>query len=307
MAGDTAFVVIRQALQGVSVLSGISQAYNAIRGPLSIASTIFSGVTLAKNISEKTDAFGAGSVVSAAWQDDLMGEIRSHSGVGLAFRGNVGPNQNGKPSYNTTQLISQLQNEILAEVSICISLVCARNQVRNVLRSIENDIAEMNGVSTLIGLVDGTPFSFVLSYATQEIGNQHVTDLAHDYAMFSKAENDYNNTIAYSLAYIRSKAVSIAWLKEFENVSNGGDGITRKFTPAEKEELISNPKRPRVSGMQGHHEIPVSEDPELAGDPDNIRIVKGSVQKKNSEHYLLHFTPEGKRKKSNKNEKIRKK
>ena len=50
-------------------------------------STISSGVSLLQSITSMSSKFGVGGDVTAFWQDDLMGEIRSHSGVGLAFKG----------------------------------------------------------------------------------------------------------------------------------------------------------------------------------------------------------------------------
>ncbi|MBL0314752.1 MAG: hypothetical protein IPP69_02870 [Flavobacteriales bacterium] len=73
--------------------------------------------------------FGVGGDVTASWQDDLMGEIRSHSGVGLAFQGgklegNPGSTNPTKPiiyivdmtinaHINLTKMVSHMQ-DILA-------------------------------------------------------------------------------------------------------------------------------------------------------------------------------------------------
>ena len=102
IAGGAAVVGIGQALQGAS---GISQAFQAVRGVLSAVSTISSGVSLMKSISSMSSKFGVGSEVTASWQDDLMSEIRSHSGVGMAFRGagdggQFSPPQIGDPKAN---------------------------------------------------------------------------------------------------------------------------------------------------------------------------------------------------------------
>ena len=84
IAGGAELVGIGKALQGAS---GISQVFQAVRGVLSAVSTISSGLSLMKSISSMSSKFGVGSEVTAFWQNDLMGEIRSHSGVGLAFKG----------------------------------------------------------------------------------------------------------------------------------------------------------------------------------------------------------------------------
>ena len=71
-----------------------------------------------------------------------------------------------------------------------------------------------------------------------------------------------------------------------ENVLNGGPGITRKFTPEEIEYIETHGKLP--SNLHGHHNESVMDRPDLAGDPDNIRILDGEGPhgpKIGSEHY----------------------
>ena len=77
----------------------------------------------------------------------------------------------------------------------------------------------------------------------------------------------------------RSEAVKKAWGLERENVMNGGDGITRVWTAAEKAELL---ERGKVSGYVGHHMWSVSGYPNYAGNPYNIQFLT------RAEHFEAH-------------------
>ena len=77
----------------------------------------------------------------------------------------------------------------------------------------------------------------------------------------------------------RSKAVKDAWKAEVDNVKNGGDGITRKWSGPEKEQLLA---RGKVKGYHGHHMKSVKGYPELAGDPNNIQFLT------KAEHLMAH-------------------
>ena len=78
----------------------------------------------------------------------------------------------------------------------------------------------------------------------------------------------------------RTSAVRKAWKLEYENVINGGSGISRKWNQAEITELVSTGK---VKGYQGHHMKSVKGYPELAGDPHNIQFLT------RREHLQAHF------------------
>lgn len=65
----------------------------------------------------------------------------------------------------------------------------------------------------------------------------------------------------------RSVAVRDAWVIEKEDVAYGGNGITHKFNKEEKKELRN---KGSVSGMQGHHEKNVADNPQEQANPDNI-------------------------------------
>ncbi len=87
---------------------------------------------------------------------------------------------------------------------------------------------------------------------------------AHDAA---KAADKAKDTIKASE---RASAVRKAWKLEYENVANGGTGISRVWSKGEIDELLSTGK---VRGYQGHHMKSVKGYPELAGDPHNIQFL----------------------------------
>ena len=77
----------------------------------------------------------------------------------------------------------------------------------------------------------------------------------------------------------RRRAVRQAWKNEQNNVLNGGDGISRIWTPLEKAELLA---RGKVTGYQGHHMKSVFGHPALAGDPTNVQFLP------TKEHFKAH-------------------
>jgi len=81
----------------------------------------------------------------------------------------------------------------------------------------------------------------------------------------------FGSANAVSLGSARQSAVSNAWKQERTLVQQTGKG-TRPWTAAEKQELLSTGK---VKGFEGHHINDASTHPKLAGDPDNIKFVKG--------------------------------
>src|SRR5262249_37169083 len=74
-----------------------------------------------------------------------------------------------------------------------------------------------------------------------------------------------------SLSSQRNSAREQAWRQERTRVMRGEAG-TRRWTAAERAELI---KTGRVSGYEAHHINSVNGHPELAGNPANIKFVKG--------------------------------
>lgn len=88
----------------------------------------------------------------------------------------------------------------------------------------------------------------------------------------------HNNPATYpdrdghdSLDSQRNAAREKAWKQEQDLVRRTGQG-TRNWTASEKAELLS---KGRVSGYEAHHINSVKDHPELAGDPANIKFVKG--------------------------------
>ncbi len=76
---------------------------------------------------------------------------------------------------------------------------------------------------------------------------------------------------AVSLNRVRQSAVSNAWKQERILVQETGRG-TRLWTIKEIQELLATGK---VKGIEGHHINDASTHPQLAGDPNNIKFVKG--------------------------------
>ena len=74
-----------------------------------------------------------------------------------------------------------------------------------------------------------------------------------------------------SLESQRSAAVRQAWKQEQQLVATTGKG-TVDWTPAQKAELLQTGK---VGGFEGHHINSVNGNPELAGEPNNIKFVEG--------------------------------
>ena len=73
-----------------------------------------------------------------------------------------------------------------------------------------------------------------------------------------------------SIASQRRNAVRKAWLIEYNDVINGGKGVTRQWSASEIKELINTKK---VKGYFGHHMFSVNKYPDLAGDPNNIQFL----------------------------------
>lgn len=86
----------------------------------------------------------------------------------------------------------------------------------------------------------------------------------------SKADADGHT----SLAWLRVKAVKLAWAQERALIASGKPG-TFRWTAAERQELLQTGK---VGGYQGHHINSVNGHEELAGNPDNIRFVRGAQE-----------------------------
>ncbi|MBX7052561.1 MAG: hypothetical protein K1X54_11045 [Flavobacteriales bacterium] len=84
-----------------SDIPGIGQTLQALQGIATIVSTISSGITLAQNISSMSKGFGIGNQISSTWQDDLLQEVNSHSGIGLAFREGATNNSSLNSSMNS--------------------------------------------------------------------------------------------------------------------------------------------------------------------------------------------------------------
>jgi RHS repeat-associated protein len=89
----------------------------------------------------------------------------------------------------------------------------------------------------------------------------------------------WSDPFGLSCRSARRRAVKKAWKEERALVQRTGVG-TRAWTKAEKKELLAAGK---VKGYEGHHINNVATHPHLAGNPDNIKFVKGR-----SEHLKEH-------------------
>ena len=99
-----------------------------------------------------------------------------------------------------------------------------------------------------------------------------------------------------SISYLRRTAVSKAWKQEKELIQSTGQG-SRRWKESEISEIVETGK---VKGYAGHHINDVKNNPNLAGNPNNIEFLKTGNKKsggakKGSEHYLKHNTPGGKK------------
>lgn len=101
--------------------------------------------------------------------------------------------------------------------------------------------------------------------------------LAHQ-ALHQTAEAEHGNLITAGVESDRQYGVDQAWKREAQLVRETGEG-TRKWTPAEKQELLETGK---VKGYEGHHINSVNAHPEMARDPDNVEF------KTRSEHFDAH-------------------
>jgi len=92
-----------------------------------------------------------------------------------------------------------------------------------------------------------------------------------------KIENGIGNNAGANTNYLRQNAVSQAWQQEVDLVKLTGKG-TVEWSGPEKIELLETGK---VEGYIGHHINNVANNPELAGNPDNIMFTT------TSDHFMI--------------------
>ena len=145
--------------------------------------------------------------------------------------------------------------------------------------SVVDVIANPSDVWAWVGLagdiVDLIPFVSGVGEATDLIRVatkiDDIVDVADDVHDTAKIIYQAKDTAkASAKASERAKAVRQAWKMEYENVLNGGSGISRVWTSSEVDELLLNGK---IKGYEGHHMKSVKGYPELAGDPYNIQFL----------------------------------
>ena len=133
--------------------------------------------------------------------------------------------------------------------------------------------------AALTGAIEGVAFGAIgrgVQAIGKAVGKAVKTAKAAKAAKLKKATEIAEKK---ALASKRASAVRQAWKNEYNNVMEGGQGISRKWTDSEIEQLLSTGK---VKGYQGHHMKSVKGYPELAGDPTNIQFLT------RSEHLAAH-------------------
>ena len=129
--------------------------------------------------------------------------------------------------------------------------------------------------AALKGAIEGVAFG-AIGKGIQAAGKAYKAAKA---AKAAKLKNVTEITEKKVLASKRASAVRQAWKNEYNNVRSGGTGISREWSSAETNELLTTGK---VKGYQGHHMKSVKGYPELAGDPTNIQFLT------RSEHLAAH-------------------
>jgi hypothetical protein len=188
--------------------------------------------------------------------------------------------------------------QLALEVSVLISEINSKfeemGRMENELGRIGAEIDETLRAIELFSYVPSNSLPGILGINLAiSILQEELADLCSDaeqFAIYIISAADYNQS---RINYLRNRAVDLAWRREYEDVKNGGDGITRVWNLSQKKELLSNAKRPRVKGFEGHHIDSVEYYPEKAGDVNNIRMVEGSANKSGTEHNLLHYDENG--------------
>lgn len=131
------------------------------------------------------------------------------------------------------------------------------------------DFAEtmIKGTETTYAVVDGYYLVRGLSkFVVKELSKNSVKI---GYQTTNIAKNTANQN--YSIEYLRQKAVKQAWKDEKALIEATGQG-SRRWTEPEIKELLETGK---VKGYEGHHINNVKNHPNLAGDPNNVKFVKG--------------------------------
>ena len=133
--------------------------------------------------------------------------------------------------------------------------------------------------AALTGAIEGVAFGAIgrgVQAIGKAVGKAVKTAKAAKAAKLKKATEIAEKK---ALASKRASAVRQAWKNEYNNVRSGGTGISREWSSAEMNELLTTG---RVKGYQGHHMKSVKGYPELAGDPTNIQFLT------RSEHLAAH-------------------
>jgi hypothetical protein len=107
------------------------------------------------------------------------------------------------------------------------------------------------------------------SYTISMKGVSKLTKSGVSAKVGSSSSLQSSGPIKQTLSSLRNKAVKTAWKQEKKMVETRGKG-TRKWSKSEKKQLIENGK---VDGYEGHHINDVTNNPDLAGNPNNVKFV----------------------------------
>ena len=91
---------------------------------------------------------------------------------------------------------------------------------------------------------------------------------------YVRVPNIEGDIFGLETSYQRRKAVREAWKQELNLIKKTGRG-TRSWT---KKEIAEMKLRGKVKGYEGHHINNVANNPKLAGNPNNIKFVKGRTE-----------------------------
>jgi RHS repeat-associated protein len=293
--GTFLFNLAGQATFLGAMLSPLGSIGGTISNIVSIGASLYSTGSSVKNLAEFTSE---GSTKTYA-RYDFSAEysmMKSSRHAGMAFDVRYS-DDSSLQVYNDDESIADLLEQIKAlqnEIQGCNkSAMQMQTSYTETMAQIQ-DLVLLSAFFDVMSLGGGSLLQCMTGFSSVSI-DQRIQDLQTDASMFQSEMIGHIAKIEPTLRSLRERAVRLAWRREYENVINGGRGLAKEWSKSEREELLKNKSRPRVSGYQADHILPVEYFPEHAGDPDNIQFLKGSTQEPGSEHYNKHFTPAGRK------------
>jgi hypothetical protein len=262
---------------------------------VSIGASLYSAGSSVKNLAEFTSEGSTKTYARYDFSADFsMMKSSRHAGMSFDVRYS---DDSSLQVYNDDESIADLLKQIKQLQSEIQSYSQSAKQMQTSYDETISQIEDMVAMGYFFDLMQTGASLFLSSVG---IGSQssidvRIEDLQADADMFAGQQAAYITQKNASLKNLREKATRLAWRREYDFVKSTGQGYAHIWSDSEMKELLSNPKRPRVSGYQADHIAPVEFYPEHAGDHDNIQFLKGSVQEPGSQHYNKHHTPQGKK------------